>query len=48
MKEAVEKISNTYHPVNIEIRELKKAEDVSESLNQCFGEIETVRRMYDI
>jgi len=42
MKEAVKEISNTYHPVDIKTGELKKTEDVSESLNQCFGKIETI------
>ena len=42
MKQAVRKIGDLYHPVDLETGELKKADDVSDSLNQCFAEIETV------
>jgi len=41
MKEAVRGISKAYHPVDLETGKLKEAEDVSESLEQCFSEIET-------
>ena len=42
MKQAVRKISNIYHPVDRETRKLKRSEEISNSLNQCFTEIETV------
>jgi len=42
MKQAVHKIGNTYHPVDLETGELKGVEEVSDSLDQCFAEIETV------
>lgn len=41
MKEAIRGISKAYHPVDLETGKLKEADDVSESLEQCFSEIET-------
>lgn len=42
MRQAVRKISNIYHPVDLETGKLKSGEGISDSLNQCFTEIETV------
>lgn len=42
MKEAIQKISTVYHPVNLETGELRQADAVSESLNDCFQTMETV------
>jgi hypothetical protein len=42
MKQAMLKISNIYHPVDLETGKLKGGEEVSNSLGQCFDEIETV------
>lgn len=42
MKQAMRKISNIYHPVDLETGKLKEVEEVSNSLGQCFDEIETV------
>ena len=36
------KISDIYHPVNLETGRLKSVKEVSDSLDQCFAEIETV------
>jgi len=41
MKEAIKGISKAYHPVDLETGKLKEADEVSESLAQCFSEIET-------
>ena len=41
MKEATRRISKAYHPVDLETGKLNEAEDVSESLEECFSEIET-------
>lgn len=42
MKEVISRIGDLYHPVDLETGELKTADDVSDSLNQCFAEIETI------
>jgi len=42
MKEAIQKISRAYHPVDIETGKMKQADEVSRSLNDCFTEIEAV------
>ncbi len=42
MKEAIQQIGVTYHPVDLETGKLKEAEEVSEALEKCFSEIETV------
>lgn len=42
VKEAIQKIGNVYHPVNLETGELRQADAVSKLLNDCFKEIETV------
>jgi hypothetical protein len=42
MKAAIRKISDTYHPVDIETGKLKDVEAVSESLTECFSQIEAV------
>jgi hypothetical protein len=42
MKAMVEKISDDYHPVDIETGRPKDAEEVSKSLSECFLQIETV------
>ena len=42
MKAMVEKISDNYHPVDIETGRPKNAEEVSTSLSECFLQIETV------
>lgn len=42
MKQAIRKIGDTYHPVDLETCQLKTTEEVSDSLEQCFTEIETV------
>jgi hypothetical protein len=42
VKEAIQKISKVYHPVDIETGQLRQADEVSKSLNDCFAEIETV------
>ena len=42
MKQAVHKISDIYHPVDLETGKLKGVEAVSDSLDQCFAEIEIV------
>lgn len=42
MTAAIQKISDTYHPVDIETGKLKDAEEVSKSLKECFSQIETV------
>lgn len=42
MKQAVRKIGELYHPVDLESGKLKTPDEVSDSLNRCFAEIETV------
>ena len=42
MKQAVHKIGDIYHPVDLETGKLKGVEAVSDSLDQCFVEIKTV------
>ncbi len=42
MKQAVHKIGDIYHPVDLEYGKLKGTEDIAKSLNQCFAEIEAV------
>ena len=42
MKSAIHMISDVYHPVDLKTGKLRSAEEVSESLNQCFCEIEAV------
>jgi len=42
MKAMIEKISDSYHPVDIETGMPKDAQEVSDSLNECFLQIETV------
>jgi len=42
MRQAMRKISNIYHPVDLETGKLKGVEDVSDSLDQCFAEIESI------
>jgi len=42
MKEAIQKISKVYHPVDLETGELRQTNEVSESLNNCFNEMEAV------
>lgn len=42
MRRAMRKISDIYHPVNLETGRLKSVKEVSDSLDQCFAEIETV------
>ncbi|MCP4342007.1 MAG: hypothetical protein GY799_24780 [Desulfobulbaceae bacterium] len=42
MKQAVHKIGDIYHPVDLETGKLKGVEAVSDSLDQCFAEIETI------
>ena len=42
IKDAIHTISDTYHPVDLKTGKLKDAEEVSESLHQCFCEIEAV------
>jgi len=42
IKEAIQKIGNVYHPVNLETGEPRQADAVSQSLNDCFKEMETV------
>jgi len=42
MRQAVRKISNIYHPVDLDAGKLKGVEEISDSLNQCFTEIENV------
>lgn len=42
MKEAIQKIGKDYHPVNLETGELRQADAVSDSLNDCFKTMETV------
>lgn len=42
MKQEMRKISEIYHPVNLETGKLKGVEEVSGSLDQCFAEIETI------
>ena len=41
MKEATRGISKAYHPIDLETGQPREAEDVSESLEKCFSEIET-------
>jgi hypothetical protein len=42
MKEAIQKISKAYHPVDIETGKMRQADEVSRSFNDCFTEIEAV------
>jgi hypothetical protein len=42
MKEAIQKISKVYHPVDIETGKIREADEVSRSFNDCFTEIEAV------
>lgn len=42
MKQTVRKIGDIYHPVDLSTGKLKGVEAVSDSLDQCFAEIETV------
>ncbi len=42
MKQAIHKIGELYHPVDLETGELKSPDGISKSLDQCFAEIETV------
>jgi len=42
MKQAIHKIGELYHPVDLETGKLKGPEEISNSLDQCFAEIETV------
>ncbi len=42
MSETIHMMSDAYHPVDIETGKLRDAKQVSESLNQCFSEIEAV------
>ena len=42
MKQEMHKISDIYHPVDLETGKLKRVEDISDSLDQCFAEIETI------
>lgn len=42
MKEAIRKIGKVYHPVDLETGKMRHAEEVSEALNECFIEIESV------
>jgi len=42
MRQAIRKISDIYHPVDLETGRLKGVEEVSDSLDRCFVEIETV------
>ena len=42
MKEAIQKIGKVYHPVDIETVKLQQADAVSQSLNECFAQIESV------
>lgn len=42
MKQEMRKISEIYHPVDLETGKLKGVEEVSDSLDQCFAEIETI------
>jgi hypothetical protein len=42
MKQAMRKIGDLYHPVDLETGQLKDPEEISKSLNDCFTEIETV------
>jgi hypothetical protein len=42
MKEAIQKIGKVYHPVDLETGKLRQADEVSESLNDCFAEIEAI------
>ena len=42
MKEAIKKISNVYHPVDLETGNLRRADEVAACLHDCFSEIEAV------
>jgi hypothetical protein len=42
VKTAIGKMSRVYHPVDIETGKLRQADEVSQSLSQCFTEIEAV------
>ena len=42
MKEAIQKIGKVYHPVDLETGKLRQADEVSESLNDCFAAMEAV------
>ncbi len=42
MKQAIRKIGDLYHPLDLETGKLKSPEEISNSLDQCFAEIETV------
>lgn len=42
MKQAVRKIGDIYHPVDLETGKLKGVEEVSDSLDECFTEIATI------
>jgi hypothetical protein len=42
MKEAIQEIGKAYHPVDLETGKLRQADEVSESLNDCFAAMEAV------
>lgn len=42
MKQAIRKIGTLYHPLDLETGKLKGPDEILNSLNQCFAEIETV------
>jgi len=42
MKEAIQKIGKSYHPVDLETGKLRQINEVSQSLNDCFNEMESV------
>jgi len=42
MKEAIQRIGDSYHPVDLETGKLREAEEVSGALESCFSEIEAV------
>jgi hypothetical protein len=42
MKEAIRKIGKVHHPVDLETGKVRQSNEVSEALNECFIEIESV------
>ena len=42
MKQAIRKIGALYHPLDLETGKLKSPDEISNSLDQCFAEIEIV------
>jgi hypothetical protein len=42
MKEAIREIGRVYHPVDLETGKLKESDEISDALEKCFTEIETV------